>query len=72
MGDKGKVNRDSNDNASFPPADLDGDGKIDLLVLVGGNYDGTPGKTMLWHNNGNMTFTDVTASSGIPANAFSQ
>jgi DNA-directed RNA polymerase specialized sigma24 family protein len=59
---------DSNDNASFLPGDFDGDGKTDLLVLVGGNYDGTPGKTMLWHNNGNMTFTDVTASAGIPAN----
>jgi hypothetical protein len=61
---------DSNDNASFLPADFDGDGNIDLLVLVGGNYDGTPGKTLVWHNNGNMTFTDVTASSGLPANGF--
>jgi hypothetical protein len=58
---------DSNDNASFLPADLDGDGKTDLIVLVGGNYDGTPGKTLFWHNNGNLTFTDVTASSGLPA-----
>src|SRR5262249_27789038 len=37
-------------------------------VLVGGNYDGTPGKTLLWRNNGDGTFTDVTASSGIPSN----
>jgi hypothetical protein len=59
---------DSNNNASFIPGDFDGDGKTDLLVLVGGNYDGTPGKTMLWHNNGNLTFTDVTASSGLPLN----
>ncbi|MFO0966215.1 MAG: Calx-beta domain-containing protein [Gemmataceae bacterium] len=59
---------DSNDNASFLPADFDGDGKTDLLVLVGGNYDGTPGKTLYWHNNGNLTFTDMTASAGIPAN----
>jgi hypothetical protein len=59
---------DSNDNASFLPGDFDGDGKIDLLILVGGNYDGTPGKTMFWHNNGNMTFTDMTAASGLPAN----
>jgi hypothetical protein len=58
---------DSNDNASFLPGDFDGDGKTDLLVLVGGNYDGTPGKTLLWHNNGNMTFTDVTAGRGIPS-----
>ncbi len=59
---------DSNDNASFLPADFDGDGKTDLLVLVGGNYDGTPGKTLYWHNNGNLTFTDLTAGSGIPLN----
>jgi hypothetical protein len=57
---------DSNDNASFLPWDFDGNGKIDLLVLTGGNYDGTPGKTALWHNNGNLTFTDVTANAGIP------
>jgi hypothetical protein len=59
---------DSNDNASFLPADFDGDGDIDLLVLIGGNYDGTPGKTVYWRNNGNSTFTDVTAASGIPLN----
>src|SRR5262249_49956234 len=59
---------DSNNNASFLPGDFDGDGRIDLLVITGGNYDGTPGKTALWHNNGNMTFTDITGSAGIPAN----
>ena len=59
---------DSNNNASFLPGDFDGDGKTDLLILVGGNYDGTPGKTLVWHNNGNGTFTDVTATSGLPAN----
>src|SRR5262249_18008681 len=57
---------DSNDNASFLPGDFDGDGDIDLLVITGGNYDGTPGKTAYWRNNGNMTFTDVTAAAGIP------
>jgi hypothetical protein len=58
----------SNNNASFLPADFDGDGDIDLLVLTGGAYDSTLGKTSLWRNNGNLTFTDVTASAGIPAN----
>jgi hypothetical protein len=57
---------DSNNNASFLPGDFDGDGKIDLLVLTGGNYDGTPGKTMYWRNNGDGTFTNITASTGIP------
>jgi hypothetical protein len=37
-----------------------------LLVLTGGNYDGTVGKTAYWRNNGNLTFTDVTAAVGIP------
>ena len=59
---------DSNNNANFLPGDFDGDGKTDLLVMVGGGYDGNLGKTMVWHNNGNMTFTDVTAASGLPAN----
>ena len=56
----------SNENASFLPADFDDDGDIDLLVLTGGGYDGTLGKTSYWRNNGNLTFTDVTASAGIP------
>jgi hypothetical protein len=59
---------DSNDNASFLPADFDDDGDVDLLVLTGGNYDGTVGKTAYWRNNGNLTFTDITATVGIPLN----
>jgi sugar lactone lactonase YvrE len=55
---------DSNDNASFLPADFDVDGDIDLLVLTGGNYDGTVGKTAYWRNNGNLTFTAKPNSSG--------
>ena len=58
----------SNENASFLPADFDDDGDIDLLVVNGGGYDGTLGKTSYWRNNGNLTFTDVTASAGIPTN----
>ena len=38
------------------------------MVLTGGNYDGTVGKTAYWRNNGNLTFTDITASVGIPTN----
>jgi glucose/arabinose dehydrogenase len=56
----------SNNNASFLPADFDDDGDIDLLVLTGGGYDNTSGRTAYWRNNGNQTFTDVTGSSGIP------
>jgi ASPIC/UnbV protein/VCBS repeat protein len=58
----------SNENASFLPADYDDDGDIDLLVVNGGGYDGTLGKTSYWRNNSNLTFTDVTAGAGIPAN----
>ena len=63
-----RKNNNSNDNADFLPGDFNDDGHIDLLVLTGGNYDGTPGRTMLWLNNGNQTFTDMTAESGIPIN----
>lgn len=41
-------------------ADLDGDGHLDLAV---GGVDGTA--PSLFHNNGDGTFTDVTATSGI-------
>ena len=61
-------NTTSNENASFLPADFDDDGDIDLLVLTGGGYDNTNGRTAYWRNNGNMTFTDVTGASGIPLN----
>jgi hypothetical protein len=61
---------DSNNNANFLPGDFNGDGKIDLLVMTGGGYDGTVGKTAYWRNNGDGTFTDVTASVGLPANGF--
>jgi hypothetical protein len=58
----------SNENASFLPADFDDDGDVDLLVVQGGGYDGTLGKTSYWRNNGNLTFTDIGAGTGIPAN----
>jgi hypothetical protein len=42
-------------------ADLDGDGDLDLFV---GGVDGEP--SLIFRNNGDSTFSDVTASSGIP------
>ena len=59
-------NTNSNNNANFLPGDFDGDGDIDLFVLTGGGYDGRMGETAFWRNNGNQTFTDITASTGIP------
>jgi hypothetical protein len=58
----------SNENANFLPGDFDADGDTDLLILTGGGYDGTIGKTAFWRNNGNLSFTDVTAAAGIPLN----
>jgi hypothetical protein len=58
----------TNENANFLPGDYDLDGDIDLLIMTGGGYDGTTGKTFYWRNNGNQTFTDLTASAGLPAN----
>jgi uncharacterized repeat protein (TIGR01451 family) len=59
----------SNENANFLPADLDGDGDMDLLALVGGGYDDTPGRTIVYRNQGSLSFVDATAASGLPVNA---
>ena len=49
--------------------DYDNDGYPDILILNGEDFPGhvTRGKTTLklYHNNGNGTFTDVTAKSGL-------
>jgi len=49
--------------------DYDNDGYPDILILNGEDFPGHPthGKTALklYHNNGNGTFTDVTAKSGL-------
>ena len=49
--------------------DYDGDGYPDILLVNGTDFAGHPknGATTphLYHNNGNGTFTDVTAKSGL-------
>jgi hypothetical protein len=57
---------DSNNNASFLPADLDGDGDIDLLAMAGGGYENTAGRTVFYRAQGSVTFVDATAGSGLP------
>jgi len=42
---------DSNDNANIIPGDFD-DGKVDLIAIIGGAYEGTVGHTDLYHNDG--------------------
>lgn len=44
--------------------DFDGDGHADLF-LVGQKGAGSPDRCALYHNNGDGTFTDVTAGSGL-------
>src|SRR5713101_2868605 len=46
--------------------DYDHDGDIDLYVS-----SSEAGKSVLWRNNGNSTFTDVTAETGLAADAVS-
>jgi hypothetical protein len=58
----------SNNNANFLPSDLDGDGDVDLLAMVGGGYDDTAGRTAFYRNQGGTAFVDATPGSGLPAN----
>jgi len=44
--------------------DYDGDGYLDLYVVVHADCSGTNQNDHLYHNNGNLTFTDVTALLG--------
>jgi len=46
--------------------DYDHDGDLDLYVS-----SSDAGKSILWRNNGNSTFTDVTAETGLVTNAIS-
>src|ERR1700744_5810653 len=50
--------------------DYDGDGYLDLYFVNGGGMpslqkDDPKFKNRLYHNNGNLTFTDVTAKAGL-------
>ncbi len=50
--------------------DFDGDGRQDLLFVNGTNWPGRPAAhatAALYRNNGNGTFTDATAASGLAA-----
>ncbi|HKE46982.1 MAG TPA: CRTAC1 family protein [Rhodanobacteraceae bacterium] len=60
----------TNDNANVIPGDFDNDGDIDLLVMVGGGYDDTNGRTHYYRNDGLAggvpQYSDQTAASGLP------
>jgi hypothetical protein len=62
---------DSNDNANVIPGDFDNDGDIDLLVMVGGGYDDTDGRTYYYRNDGVIggvpQFSEQTAAANLPA-----
>lgn len=47
------------------PHDIDGDGDIDLLAEWG-HYSAPDGNCRIYRNDGEMTFTDVTAEAGLP------
>ncbi len=53
--------------------DYDNDGYPDILLVNGQNWPGHPGAAStlkLYHNNGNGTFTDVTAKAGLAVSIF--
>lgn len=57
-----------NENANVLPGDFDNDGDTDLLVMVGGGYDDTPGRTHYYRKDGALQWSVQTAGAGIPAN----
>lgn len=46
-------------------ADFDGDGKLDLYVAKGTDKSRPINRNELWRNNGDGTFTNIAASSGV-------
>ena len=48
--------------------DYDADGNLDIIAGSPGNGDGSPKGLHVWKGNGNGGFTDVTSSTGLPAN----
>ena len=52
------------------PADIDGDGQIDLLGEWG-HYSSPQGNSRIWRNDGKMNFSDITAAAGLPASGVS-
>jgi tetratricopeptide (TPR) repeat protein len=45
--------------------DYDHDGDLDLYVTSSGLADGKPARNAMWRNNGNSTYTDVSAETGL-------
>ena len=52
------------------PVDIDGDGQIDLLSEWG-HYASPEGNSRIYHNDGKMNFSDVTAAAGLPEKGLS-
>ncbi|HRI21574.1 MAG TPA: VCBS repeat-containing protein, partial [Panacibacter sp.] len=51
--------------------DIDGDGDLDIYECLGNSPDSTKRKNRLFINNGNLTFTDKSAGSGLENNTYS-
>ena len=60
----GIIGPESNLSAAF--ADLDNDGFLDLFITAPGSLaDKVQHANQLYHNNGDLTFTDISVSSGV-------